>query len=105
MNFGAWVRQEREGLRMTQTECAARADMTLQQWNRIEKAAKRPQYHTIERIATGLNKPVAEVLSAVGYEPLGVPDAEYVAAFWRVPEEKRRFFTDAVRSMSEALSV
>ncbi len=65
--FGNWVRTRREEQGMTQTECAARSGMKLQQWNRMEKQVTRPEYETAVAVAEGLRAPAEEVLAAANY--------------------------------------
>lgn len=67
MVFGNWVRDRRMGFRMTATECASRAGMKLQQWNRMEKIVEHPEYKTALAVAAGLGLSAAEVLEAAGY--------------------------------------
>lgn len=65
--FGNWVRASREQQGLTQTECAARAGMKLQQWNRMEKQITRPEYDTLMAVADALRAPVDDALRAANY--------------------------------------
>lgn len=66
--FGKWIRQKRNALGLTQTECAERAGMKVQQWSRMEKEVTRPAYDTLVAVAKALQLPLEEVLIAASYE-------------------------------------
>lgn len=104
-HFGSWVREKRESLGMTETECALRASMKLQQWNRMEKRVNKPQVQTIEAVARGLKVSVGEVFTAVsnpGQPPIEA-DKEITEIVESLPPEKRPAFLRAVRSMADAM--
>ena len=100
VNFAIWVRDTRTARRMTQTECAARAGMKLQQWNQIEKQVKNPERPTVLNVARGLQVSETEALSAAGYQsvPMDVP-AELATIWQSVPRERQAGFLRAVRQV------
>jgi len=77
MTFGQWVRDQRESRRMTKTECAQRAGISVQRWAQIEadesssKAGGIPQpsRKTAERVALAFGIPLSAALEAAGYQP------------------------------------
>lgn len=64
-NFAEWVKTTRGT--DTQVACAARAGMTPQQWNQIEKLVKQPEAETAKRVALGLGVTEHQALAAAGY--------------------------------------
>jgi len=65
--FGEWIRNERVKRGYSQTECAAKSGMKVQQWSRMEKTVKRPAYDTLVAIARGLGLSLDDVLRAADY--------------------------------------
>jgi len=54
---------------MTQTECAIRAGMKVQQWNNIERAAGRPELQTVINVAEALEEDISAAYLAAAYPP------------------------------------
>lgn len=69
LKFGQWVRCTREEKRMTQTECAIRAGMKIQQWNNMERATRQPELQTVNNVANALEVDVSVACAAAGYPP------------------------------------
>jgi|SRR5579884_2907909 len=65
--FGEWVKQTRIAKGLSEAECARRAGMSAQRWNRMEKTVQHPERATAEKIATTLDVPIEEALQAAGY--------------------------------------
>lgn len=109
MGFATWVRDTRSARNMTQTECAARAGMKLQQWNQIEKQVKNPERATVEKIADALGVSRKEALAAAGYQTdpasQSLLRAELEAFCDKVPPARQAGFLRAVRSMADAVSI
>jgi len=75
MTFGAWVRARREERDISIAECASRARMKWQQWNRLENdepcrrdgSPPQPTRRTVETVAEALALPPSQALKAAGY--------------------------------------
>jgi transcriptional regulator with XRE-family HTH domain len=70
LTFGRWTKQERERKRMTKTECALRAGVSIQRWaqieydesNRRDNKPPRIERETVEWVARGLQVQVDEAM-------------------------------------------
>jgi transcriptional regulator with XRE-family HTH domain len=67
--FGAWLREERGRQRLSQDESAGRAEMTKQQWSRIERGESGTRRETVERMARAVRASVPDALRRAGYLP------------------------------------
>lgn len=70
--FGRWMLETREKLHLTQEQCAQRAGMKRQQWNRIEAGASTKRV-TVLRVADALNADHSVALEMAGFLPKAEP--------------------------------
>lgn len=75
--FGAWIKDKREGKRLTQGEAAKAAGIDRQQWYRIEAGKSGTKRDTVIAIASALDASETEALERAGYSP-------------QAPEERHR---------------
>ena len=71
--FGANLRQYRKAERLTQSELAERADLSLDMIGRIERGIAAPSFETVERLAGALSVPEETLFGAF---PVPVPSGE-----------------------------
>lgn len=69
MSFAQWVKDAREGKKLSVVECAARAGVTHPTWIEYENTSKnkQPKQATVIKIADALGVRVAEAIKAAGY--------------------------------------
>lgn len=110
MHFGERVKAKRKALRMTETECALRCGMKLQQWNRMEKTVARPAHKTVSAVAIGLMLDVEIVQQLAGQSPTRTEDDRIVALrrveckVNRLPADKFDAWCKIADCAAEALS-
>jgi transcriptional regulator with XRE-family HTH domain len=97
MLFGLWVKTYRESRRWTQTECAKRAGMSVQQWSNMEAKVSTIRMTTVTKVARGFEISESEVisLSRTTSAPVSVA-SDLVESFARIvqglPPERREAF-------------
>jgi transcriptional regulator with XRE-family HTH domain len=105
--FGAWLRERRKQLGMSQGDAAKRAGISRQQWLRIEAAESGTRRETIPGIAFALSVPVAEAMERAGYSAsFALEEArELEMILSGVPPGKRRALLRAFRAMAETVTI
>jgi len=77
MHFGQWVKEYRETHNWTQTECAKRGTMTVQQWNNMETSqVEDPRVRTIDKVAEAFGISPDSVLSLSGLSKARTPNQQ-----------------------------
>ena len=67
MHFGQWVKVYRESRKWTQTECAARSTMSVQQWSNMEAAGiANPSISALKKVAGGFEMSLSDLITASG---------------------------------------
>ena len=67
MHFGQWVKVFRESRNWTQTECAGRTTMSVQQWSNMEAAGiKNPSFSALKNVADGFEMSLTDLLITSG---------------------------------------
>lgn len=75
--FSEWIRDTRLHYGYTIMECAERASMKWQVWQRMETTQSSPRKETLDRVAKGLRVPESEVFSAAGFKTHSRPELTY----------------------------
>jgi transcriptional regulator with XRE-family HTH domain len=68
VEFGAWIRDERESRRLSQGGAASRAGIDRQQWYRIESGKSGTRRDTVIAIAHALSVDEDEALKKAGFD-------------------------------------
>lgn len=97
--FGARLRALRHGRGWTQVLLAARANMTQQNINRLERRGKLPNAATVSCLSTALNVPI-QVL--IGSEMVSSSPEDW-RKFWKALDEARNAL-DALERAARILS-
>ena len=67
MHFGQWVRVYRESRKWTQTECAVRSTMSVQQWSNMEAAEiVNPSISAMKKVAAGFEMSLNDLIDMSG---------------------------------------
>ncbi len=97
--FGAWIKELREGQRLSQAGAAHRAGIDRQQWYRIESGKSGTRRDTVIAMANAVSADVGEALKRAGFsladpdkpqniqefiealDRLGVPGLEFIGGY------------------------
>lgn len=97
----------REGRRLSQAQCADRAGISRQQWNRVEQRCCKPHYSTACHIAAGLGVDTALIFRMAGLDVRHTglsPEATHIAFLYDknivpLPEEGQRLFAGVFEAL------
>jgi len=102
-HFGAWVREERISRKLRQAECARRAGITPQRWNKIERDVEKAELRTYQHVSRGLDMGLDSIMARFlpgvsSSVPIGT---ELEALSLQLPPDKRPLFWRTVRQHAE----
>lgn len=105
LEFGQWLKQQRENARLSQGKAASRAGIDRQQWYRIESGKSGTKRDTVISIATALDLSVQEALRRAGFGSLEEPEEEgFYSGFKNLPPEKKALARRQLKAIIEALA-
>ena len=90
MSFGAWLKQRRKALDLTQEELAGRVGCSLEMIYKIEADARRPSKQIAQRLADSLELPPDERTDFIRFARTGIrgtPLTEPIPAATNVPDQ------------------
>jgi transcriptional regulator with XRE-family HTH domain len=105
--FGVWTESERQKQRLSMTECARRAGISVPRWKQIEigqsrrkdGGSSRPEESTVFKVADALHVPRSAALETAGYVirsngPVNMDAVRYLDRLAQqvAEEEKGRFW-------------
>lgn len=102
--FGSWLRQHRNALKLNQTEAGRLAKMSRTQWTRLERGESGTKYANIPKIAKAVGANLYQTYLLAGYDPPkdssgGYARSKFESLFQRFKQlrpEQRRIISELI---------
>ena len=113
LSFDEWVSEKRRVEKLTMTECAKRAGVSVQRWQQIEVPPARksegftqPRREVVSYVCNALGVPLSEGLAAAGYtSDMEITDSSIQVYFENMKEEGREMLLDTARMLYKRYAV
>ncbi len=111
--FGDWMREHRERERLSATEAAKRAGMSLTHWSRLENGTSGTSRKSVSRIAMALGADTKDAYQAAGFsapaslDAYGLDDAfegDIRQRLRRIPAPKRPAAKRAILAVLDGMA-